>query len=641
MSRFHATAAARVAARGLALLLGAMLAALIVPAVAAGATGDTIATGTVTDAVTTNPLQGVYVSASWWDGAAYQWTGDAVSAPDGKFTLHDDAGMGVGFYEFFAYLDSYEVQTNLNYWWDGINPLTVDFQLVWADIIATGIVGDTQTGDPIEGAHVAASWFDGVANWYWAGDAWTLIDGSYVVYDSYACGPGIYEIHCESYGYDSGAAQHYWNGTNPLSIGFTLMPHAPVAEPDTYTTAYNTALTVPAPGVLANDSDPDGDPITAVPMDDVAHGTLTLNANGSFTYTPDAGFSGTDTFAYEAKDVTQLYSLDAAVTITVTAPGHTFVPIAGANRYATAVEVSKKAFPSGAEAVVIATGENWPDALGGSALAGAMSGPILLTRRDALPFEVLSEITRLGAKKAVILGSTAAVSGSVESALKAELGSANVKRLGGANRYETARLIAAELAWMPKVVGPYLGYAFVATGGNFPDALGASPVAAAQCWSIYLVNPRTGVDSALVAAMKADGVTNAIVLGDAKAVSAASKDAIASGVPCTTERLAGPNRYDTAVQVARYGVAHDMGWNVLGWNKVALATGQNFPDALSGGVMQGLSDSVMLLTPGTSLNPSVASTLTINKAAIHEVRFLGDTKAISAGVRAAVANALK
>ncbi len=57
--------------------------------------------------------------------------------------------------------------------------------------------------------------------------------------------------------------------------------------------------------------------------------------------------------------------------------------------------------------------------------------------------------------------------------------------------------------------------------------------------------------------------------------------------------------------------------------------------------MQGKDGSVLLLTPGTSLNATVASTLSANKATIHEVRFLGDTKAISQSVRTAVANALK
>jgi len=314
--------------------------------------------------------------------------------------------------------------------------------------------------------------------------------------------------------------------------------------------------------------------------------------------------------------------------------GLTVVGIAGPNRYATSVEVSKKAFPTGAEAVVIATGENWPDALGGSSLAGALDGPILLTKKTALPSEVAAEIGRLGAKKAVILGSTAAVSSAVAGAVDA-LPGVSVERIGGANRYDTARMIAARA--VSELGGAYDHTAFVATGGNFPDALGASPLAAKRGWPIFLVNPATGADAATIAAMKAAGVTKAIVLGDARAVSEKSKNAITSGVPCTTERLAGANRYDTAVAVASFGVANAG----LGWDRLALATGTNFPDALSGGVLQGRSSSVLLLTPGTSLNATVASTLTINKATIHEVRFLGDTKAISAGVRAAVENALK
>src|SRR5207302_1728495 len=61
-------------------------------------------------------------------------------------------------------------------------------------------------------------------------------------------------------------------------------------------------LTVAAPGVLANDTDPDGDALTAVLATSPAHGALTLNADGSFTYTPSAGFSGSDSFTYQAYD---------------------------------------------------------------------------------------------------------------------------------------------------------------------------------------------------------------------------------------------------------------------------------------------------------------------------------------------------
>ncbi|MCP5531676.1 MAG: DUF642 domain-containing protein [Akkermansiaceae bacterium] len=78
--------------------------------------------------------------------------------------------------------------------------------------------------------------------------------------------------------------------------------HPPVAVADSYTTNVDTALTVPAPGVLANDDDEDGTSITAVLDTDVSHGTLSLDPNGGFTYTPDAGYLGPDSFTYHATD---------------------------------------------------------------------------------------------------------------------------------------------------------------------------------------------------------------------------------------------------------------------------------------------------------------------------------------------------
>jgi len=68
--------------------------------------------------------------------------------------------------------------------------------------------------------------------------------------------------------------------------------------------------------VLGNDSDPDGDPITAVNPTQPAHGTVVLNSNGSFTYTPAANFNGSDSFTYQASDG-KLTSAPATVTLTV------------------------------------------------------------------------------------------------------------------------------------------------------------------------------------------------------------------------------------------------------------------------------------------------------------------------------------
>jgi VCBS repeat-containing protein len=86
--------------------------------------------------------------------------------------------------------------------------------------------------------------------------------------------------------------------------------------PDNYSTPHDVALTVGAPGVLANDTDPDGDALTAQPVSSAANGTVSLQSDGSFTYTPNAGFTGDDSFSYAASDGS--LSSTATVTISVT-----------------------------------------------------------------------------------------------------------------------------------------------------------------------------------------------------------------------------------------------------------------------------------------------------------------------------------
>ena len=78
--------------------------------------------------------------------------------------------------------------------------------------------------------------------------------------------------------------------------------HAPVATADSYSTNKNTALVVPASGVLANDNDVDGNPITAIKVTDPTNGVVTLNSDGRFTYTPTANYVGSDFFMYKAND---------------------------------------------------------------------------------------------------------------------------------------------------------------------------------------------------------------------------------------------------------------------------------------------------------------------------------------------------
>jgi VCBS repeat-containing protein len=101
-----------------------------------------------------------------------------------------------------------------------------------------------------------------------------------------------------------------------VDITVTAVNDAPVAEGDSYDTNQDTALNVAVPGVLANDNDPDGDSFTAELVSGPSHGQLTLNANGSFTYTPNANYNGTDSFTYKANDATAA-SNNATVSITV------------------------------------------------------------------------------------------------------------------------------------------------------------------------------------------------------------------------------------------------------------------------------------------------------------------------------------
>jgi VCBS repeat-containing protein/predicted outer membrane repeat protein len=102
-----------------------------------------------------------------------------------------------------------------------------------------------------------------------------------------------------------------------VSITVNTVNDAPAATSDSYGTSEDTPLAVAAPGVLGNDSDTEGDTLTAVKVSDPAHGSVTLNSDGSFTYTPAADYNGTDSFSYKANDGTTDSNV-VTVNVTVT-----------------------------------------------------------------------------------------------------------------------------------------------------------------------------------------------------------------------------------------------------------------------------------------------------------------------------------
>ena len=123
----------------------------------------------------------------------------------------------------------------------------------------------------------------------------------------------------------------------------TAVNDAPQAADDTYTAIEDTVLNISAPGVLGNDSDIDGDPMTAVKLSDPSHGAVTLNADGSFSYTPAALYNGPDSFTYQASDGT-LGSNPATVHINVGAVNN--APVCTAASLTTAEDTAGEVAPA-------------------------------------------------------------------------------------------------------------------------------------------------------------------------------------------------------------------------------------------------------------------------------------------------------
>ncbi|MCA1683913.1 MAG: tandem-95 repeat protein [Actinobacteria bacterium] len=183
-------------------------------------------------------------------------------------------------------------------------------------------------------------------------------------------------------------------GTADATVTFTVTPvnDAPVAGDDAYTTAAGTPLAVGTPGVLSNDIDVDADTLSANSPSDPPKGSVTLNADGSFTYTPDGGFNGTDTFTYAVGDGNG--GLDTAtVTVTVTPPPDLGRPQLSVTDVQvdegggpTVFTVTRSGDDTGVATVKVKTS-------GGTATVGADYVPVPLTTLTFDPDETAKQVT--------------------------------------------------------------------------------------------------------------------------------------------------------------------------------------------------------------------------------------------------------
>jgi len=243
----------------------------------------------------------------------------------------------------------------------------------------------------------------------------------------------------------------------------------------------------------------------------------------------------------------------------------------GPDRYGTAAAISRETFAPGVRTVYVATGVDFPDALAGSAASGG-AGPILLMKEDSIPSATLTELERLEPDHVVVLGGRTVVSAEVHEKLSksARMG---MSIRAGYDRYSTAAVVSAGH------FDPEAAVAFVATGEDFPDALAGGP-AAAKLGGPSLLTRKGTVPTATVWELKRLKPKRIVVLGGTSVVSEAVEKALAAYTSGEVSRLAGFDRYSTAAAVS---AAHfDPGVPVA-----YVATGLNFPDALSGGAALG------------------------------------------------------
>jgi putative cell wall-binding protein len=312
--------------------------------------------------------------------------------------------------------------------------------------------------------------------------------------------------------------------------------------------------------------------------------------------------------------------------------GGTVERVAGAGRVETAVAVSQRVFgdPGGVSTVVVAAGGNYADSLAGAPLAASVGGPLLLSSTHRLDSVVGEEIGRLGATRAFVLGGNAALSEQVAVDLRGA-GINEVIRLGGTDRFDTARLIAERLGGEE---------VYVAEGGNadpqrgWPDAMAVASLAAMQRRPVLLVE-HGRVPEQTSRALTALGAGTATVVGGTAAVSDTVVAQLrAAGL--TVDRVAGATRYDTSVAVGHRALeaGADPG-------RVWLVTGHGYADALAAGSAAASAGGVLLLVDGRRLDrsPAVQDWLA-DLAGYGSVTLVGGPAAISFDVEQQVAELL-
>ena len=294
--------------------------------------------------------------------------------------------------------------------------------------------------------------------------------------------------------------------------------------------------------------------------------------------------------------------------------------VSGDTRYDTMASLAGRGNWAVGGSVILASGANYPDAL---------DAPILLTDPYGLSDAARGRLESLCPSRVFIVGGNAAVSPDVERQVKELLGfGCAVFRVAGLTRYETS-LVAAEIN--PKSSDTVI----VATGGNYADALSVSPYAFASGSPVLLCDSASGLAGAAVESIRSGGYSRAVIVGGTAAVPASVEGQLQSAGIRDVTRLSGATRFETSSRIADFELASGLGFSMDG---VLLATGMNFPDALSAGPLAGRSRSPLLLVdPGAEYACAYLSGF---RGEVSSATVVGGTAAVPEEDRLAIARVL-
>ena len=290
----------------------------------------------------------------------------------------------------------------------------------------------------------------------------------------------------------------------------------------------------------------------------------------------------------------------------------------GNDRYATSVAISQKGFKS-ASSVIVVSGENFPDALAAVPAAQALQCPILLASSAGLSSDAMAEIKRLGVKDVYILGGSSVVPRKAVSQLNAAgFGADQITRIAGVDRFETAALVAAKfLTGAPASTDPSSSSSspgtsssptqppsptpsapdtvVIANAFGFADALSMGPVAGLEGWPI-LFTDTSSLPAVTLNYIKTHSIKKVVIVGGVGVVSNAVQTKL-TNLGLTVTRVGGTDRYDTSYKIVKT-------YQSLFAQKsqpIAVATGLNFPDALSGGALaEALGAPMILVDPNSA-----------------------------------------